>query len=146
MHMHKTYRAVIKRLEKDGFDVTIIESKNLKVTYSKGNFKATQVLAKTPSSQRSIIKGIAGFRKQLRASGYTTLDDFTARLMTEYEVSKIVDAAAERLKNNFDADDYDAATDCVTVLSAVLALNEKCFEKDSVAERAHNEYLASKFK
>jgi hypothetical protein len=143
--MHKTYKAVIKRLREDGFDVTIIESKNLKVFYSKGNFKAVQVLAKTPSSQSSVIAGIAGFRRQLRAAGYKTLDNFTARLMTEYEMSKIVDAAAERLKNNIDSDDYDAALDCVTVLSAVLALDDECFECDNVAERAHNEYLASKY-
>ena len=145
MYMHKTYKAVIKRLREDGFDVTIVESKGLKVTYSKGIFKATQVLAKTPSSQRSIIAGIAGFRRQLRAAGYKTLDNFTARLMTEYEMSKIVDAAAERLKNNIDTDDYDAAMDCVTVLSAVLALDDKCFESDTVAERAHNEYLSTKW-
>jgi len=145
MHMHKTYKAVIKRLREDGFDVTIIESKGLKVIYSKGDFKAVQVLAKTPSSQSSIIAGIAGFRRQLRAAGYKTLDNFTARLMTEYEMSKIVDAAAERLKNTVDADDYDAAMDCVTVLSSVLALDDDCFESDTVAERAHNEYLSTKW-
>jgi hypothetical protein len=143
--MHKSYRAVVKRLKEDGFEVTIVEGKHFKVTYSKGTFKATQVLAKTPSSQRSIIEGIAGFRRQLRASGYVTLDNFTARLMTEYEVSKIIDAAAERLKSNVEADDYDSAMECATVLSAVLAFDDECFEIDSVSERAHNEYLASKF-
>lgn len=145
MYMHKTYRAVIKRLKEDEFVVTVVESKNFKVTYSKGNFKATQVIAKTPSSQRSIIEGIAGFRRQLRAAGYTTLDNFTARLMTEYEVSKIVDAAAERLKNSIDADDYNSAIESVTVLSAVLALDDECLENHPVTERAHNEYLASKY-
>lgn len=145
MYMHKTYRAVIKRLKEDEFIVTVVESKNLKVTYSKGDFTATQVIAKTPSSQRSIIEGIAGFRRQLRAAGYTTLDNFNARLMTEYEVSKIIDAAAERLKNSFDADDYDSAIDSITVFSAVLALDDDCLENDPVIERAHNEYLASKY-
>lgn len=144
MYMHKTYRAVIKRLKEDGFTVTVVESKNFKVTYSKGNFKATQVIAKTPSSQRAIIEGIAGFRRQLRAAGYTTLDNFTARLMTEYEMSKIVDAAAERLKNNVDADDYDSATDCLVVLSAVLAMDDSCFETNPVVEQAHDEYLKTK--
>lgn len=145
MYMHKTYRAVIKRLKEDGFVVTVVESKHFKVTFSKGNFKATRVIPKTPSSQRSIIEGIAGFRRQLRAVGYKTLDNFTARLMTEYEMSKIVDAAAERLKNNIDADEYDAGMDCITVLSAVLAIDDNCFESDTVVVRAHNEYLSSKW-
>jgi len=143
--MHKSYKAVIKKLKEAGFTVEIVKNKHLKVTYSKGEFKATQVLAKTPSSQSSIIKGIAGFRRQLRASGYTTLDNYNARLMTEYEVNKIVDSAAEHLNYNVNIDDYNNAIDCLTILSAVLSLDDNCFETDPVIQRAHDEYLASKF-
>lgn len=139
--MHKTYKLVLKRLREDGFTVEVVTSKHYKVTYSKHNFKATQVISKTPSKRNAIIKGIAGFRKQLRAAGYTTLDNFNARLMTEYEVSKIIDSATERLNNSIDTENFNEAMDCVTVLTAVLAMDDECFENDEVTIKAHNEYL-----
>lgn len=139
--MHKTYKLVLKRLRENGFTVDIVHGKHYKVNYSKENFSATQVLSKTPSTQSAIIKGIAGFRRQLRGAGYTTLDNFNARLMTEHEVSMIIDSAAERLNNSIDADDNTLAMDAITVLSAVLALDDECFEKNEIIIKAHNEYL-----
>jgi hypothetical protein len=144
MPLHKTFRKVIKRLEEDGFIVTVEESRHYKVTYVKGDFKNTQVLSKTPSSQSAIVNGIAGFRRVLRKHGYTTLDNFTARLTTEYELEKILEAATERLRHNIDTGNYDGAEDNLEVISAVGSFTDRCFEKNPSVVSAHKQYLDSK--
>lgn len=141
MPLHKTYKLVVKRLKEDGFAVEVEESRHYKVTYSKGDFEHTVILSKTPSSRSAIVKGIATFRRKLRERGYTTLDNFTARLMTEYEVSKIIDAAAENMNDALQGNNFDAAVECTEVLSAICSLNDKCFESDRASIAAHDSYL-----
>ena len=146
MPLHKTFKKAIDVLKEAGFDVTIKESRHFKVTYSKGDFKKTQTLSKTPSTQSAIHDGIADFRRELRKQGYTTLDNFTARLTTEYELSRIIESAAERLKHSFSSGDFSQVEKELDVFSAVVSLNEKCFEKDPETITAHDLYLEQKYK
>lgn len=144
MPLHKTFEKIVKRLKEDGFVVTVKESRHYKVTFEKGDFKNTQILSKTPSSQTAIIDAIAGFRRELRKHGYTTLDNFTARLTTEYELERIIESAAEKLKHSFDAGNYDEVEDHLEVLAAAASFADRCFETDEIVISAHDKYLRSK--
>jgi len=141
MLIHKSYKKMLTRLERDGWRVSVSQNKHNVITIEKDGITIKRTLAKTPSTQRAIVEGIASFRRELRKRGYTTLDNFTARLMTLYEVEQIINAAAEKLRDDVENNLYAAIEDDIDVLSAVASISDACLEKNSVMERAHNEYL-----
>lgn len=146
MYLHKSYKKMVERLEQDGWKVSITQKKNNILVLEKDGIKFQRTLAITPSTQRSIIKGIASFRRELRKRGYTTLDNFTARLMTLHEVEQIINAAAEKLQHDNDINHHAATDDHVDILAAIASISDVCLENDRVSEKAHNTYYSQKTK
>ena len=144
MYLHKSYKKMLEKLEQDGWSVSIEQKKHNIITIEKDGVKIKRSLAITPSKQRSIIEGISSFRRELRKRGYTTLDNFTARLMTLYEIEQIVNAVAEKLSHDFEINDYAAIDDDIDILSAIASITDACLENDKVAEKAHDTYLRKK--
>jgi len=144
MYLHKSYKKMLEKLEQDGWSVSIEQKKHNIITIEKDGVKIKRSLAITPSKQRSIIEGISSFRRELRKRGYTTLDNFTARLMTLYEIEQIVNAVAEKLSHDFEINDSAAIDDDIDILSAIASITDACLENDKVAEKAHDTYLRKK--
>lgn len=141
--MNESFELVIKHLREHGFTVEIIEGKHYKLRISFGEVKIQQIVVpKTPGSTQSVEKNIARIRTELRKKGFRTLDNFTARLMTEYELDRILDAAAEAAKNAIEAKDITEANDLFEVMGKIAEFDDSYFETDPMVIEANNSWLA----
>lgn len=143
MKLNKSFNLVIKHLRENGFTVDIEEGKHYKLRISIGTTKIEQIVVpKTPGSDQSIEKNIALIRRKLRTHGLSTLDNFTARLMTEYELSRILDSAAEAAKDAIEADDYTLPNELFEIVASIAEFGDEYFETDPVVIEANNAFLA----